>query len=66
MNNIDKNILESEIKSFKICECCNLEKSNVLFIMESGICVIMSHLCNKCFDENVAITELAYCYYNKV
>lgn len=66
MNNIDKHILQAEIKSFKICECCILEESKVVFVMESGVCVILSHLCNKCFDDNVAITELKYCFYNKV
>jgi hypothetical protein len=66
MNNINKDILDSELKTFKLCECCFTNESKVVFIMESGVCVILSHLCDKCFDDNVAITELKYCFFNKV
>lgn len=64
--NIDKSIIESERKLFRICECCNLEVSTVLFLIEHGICVVMSHICSKCFADNLTFNDFKYTYYPKI
>lgn len=66
MMNIDKNIIKSERGLFRICECCNLEVSTVLLLIENGVCVIMSHLCSSCFALNLTFNIYKYTYYPKI
>lgn len=51
VDTIQKSVLDEEFNKVCYCECCELEKAEVIYLVKQGICTVISHVCTRCRSE---------------
>jgi hypothetical protein len=45
---INKKYIAEEMAKEVVCECCEFRESTLLYLVKSGLCTVLSHICIEC------------------
>lgn len=48
VDQVQENVLKEEYSKKAPCECCEWRHSAFIYLVKSGFCTVLSHVCGQC------------------